>query len=170
MNEGSRGDQVLAARRETLQRLRSRGVDPFALRFQKDAGTGDIRRQFDGIEPGAETGTTRAVAGRIMLDRRHGRLAFLQIRDGSGDLQLFCSEDAMDDESWALLADLDLGDIVGATGEVVKTKRGELSIKVSTLTLLTKSLRPLPEKWHGLKDPELRIRRRYLQFATQPES
>jgi lysyl-tRNA synthetase class 2 len=170
MSEGSRGDQVLAARRESLERLRDRGVEPFALRFDKDADAAEVHREFDGIEPGAETGQIRSVAGRIVLDRRHGRLAFLQVRDRSGDLQLFCSEDAMDVESWKLLEDLDLGDIVGATGEVVKTKRGELSLKVSSLAVLSKALRPLPEKWHGLKDPELRIRRRYLQLATEPAS
>ena len=86
MPEGSRGDQVLAARRESLERLRQRGVDPFALRFDKDADTVDVRREFEGIEPGAETGERRSVAGRIVLDRHHGRLAFLQVRDRSGDL------------------------------------------------------------------------------------
>src|SRR2546423_856714 len=170
MSEGPRGDQVLAARRESLERLRGRGVEPFALRFDKDADAADVRREFDGIEPEAETGQVRSVAGRIVLDRRHGRLVFLQVRDRSGDLQLFCSEDAMDSGSWMLLEDLDLGDIVGATGEVVKTKRGELSLKASSVVVLSKALRPLPEKWHGLKDPELRIRRRYLQLATEPES
>src|SRR5437588_4836043 len=168
---GGRGDQVLAARREALERLRGRGVDPFALRFEKDADAADVRAGFDGaLEPGGESGQTRSLAGRIVLQRRHGKLAFLQIRDRSGDIQLFCSQDAMDPDSWALLGDVDLGDIVGATGEVVKTKRGELSLKVDRLVLLSKSLRPPPEKWHGLKDPELKVRRRYLQLATDLES
>ena len=166
-----RGEAVLAARREALQRLRDRGVDPFALRFDKDADAADVRAEFDeALESGGESGVTRSLAGRIVLQRRHGKLAFLQIRDRSGDIQLFCSQEAMDGESWQLLDDLDHGDIVGATGEVVKTKRGELSLKVQQLALLSKSLRPPPEKWHGLKDPDLKIRRRYLQLATDLES
>jgi lysyl-tRNA synthetase class 2 len=166
-----RGEQVLAARRESLDRLRARGVDPFALRFDKDADAAEVRAEFDdALQPGGESGATRSLAGRIVLQRRHGKLAFLQLRDRSGDIQLFCSRDAMDTDSWALLGDVDLGDIVGATGEVVKTKRGELSLKVERLVLLSKALRPPPEKWHGLKDPELKIRRRYLQLATELES
>src|SRR6266511_21840 len=168
--EGSRLDRVLAARRETLDRLRERGVAPFALSFAKDADAARILREFDALAPGEETGAVRSVAGRIVLVRRHGGLAFVIIRDRTGDLQLFCSQDAMPGESWALLDDLDLGDIVGATGPVVRTKRGEISVKPTTLTLLTKSLRPPPEKWHGIKDPELKVRRRYVQLATDLES
>src|SRR5205809_2323672 len=126
-----RGELIAAQRRESVERLRERGVEPYALSFDKDADAAEVRREFDGIEPEAATGATRSLAGRIVLLRRHGGVAFAQLRDRSGDLQLFFSQDAMAQEDWAHLDDLDLFDIVGATGEVVKTKRGELSLKVS---------------------------------------
>src|SRR5213080_2382131 len=161
-DEGGRLARVLQARRETLERLAARGITPFALGFHKDADAADVLREFDGLGAGEESGEVRSVAGRIVLFRRHGALTFVVIRDRSGGLQLFCSRAAMEPEAWALLDDLDLGDIVGATGPVVRTKRGELSVQPTTLTLLTKSLRPPPEKWAGLRDPELKLRRRYV--------
>jgi lysyl-tRNA synthetase, class II len=165
-----RGELIEAQRRETVERLRERGVEPYALGFDKDADAADVRAEFTDIEPGAETGAARSLAGRIVLLRRHGGVAFAQLRDRSGDLQLFFAQNAMSPGDWALLDNLDLFDIVGATGEVVKTKRGELSLKVTRLVLLSKALRPPPEKWHGIKDPELRLRRRYVQLAAEPES
>jgi lysyl-tRNA synthetase, class II len=167
---GSRGEQVLAARRESLERLRGKGIEPFALNFRKTADAADLHAKFDGIEPGQETGERHALAGRVVLARRHGKLAFLVVRDRSGDIQLFCSEDLLPPEGWGLIDEINLGDIVGASGEVIKTRRGELSLKVERLTMLTKSLRPMPEKWRGLQDPELRVRHRYLQLASEPES
>jgi lysyl-tRNA synthetase, class II len=162
-------EEALAARRDKLDRIREAGVEPFALRFDPDASPGDIRREFEGIEAGAETGRRVRVAGRIVLLRRHGRLSFATLRAGSGDIQLFLPADAMG-RGYDLLDHLDLGDLVGAEGEVVKTRRGELSVRVERLRLLTKALRPLPEKWHGIRDPEVRLRRRYLDLATNPES
>ncbi len=162
--------EALEARRAKLERLRARGVDPFALGFEPTADAAEVHRRFDALEAGASSGERTAVAGRVTLIRRHGKLSFLTIRDGSGDVQLFLADDALDAGGRALLDDLDLGDIVGAEGEVVKTRRGEVSVKAEHLTLLTKALRPLPEKWHGLRDPEVRFRRRHLDFATNPES
>jgi len=127
---------VLAARRETLRHLQERGVPAFALRFDKDADAADILREFsDALQPQEETGQIRRVAGRVVLVRRHGGVAFVVIRDRSGDLQLFCSRDTMSEDAWALLDDLDLGDIVGAVGPVVKTKRGEVSVKTTEIYL-----------------------------------
>jgi lysyl-tRNA synthetase class 2 len=168
--EASPAEDVLAARRAKLERLRARGVEPFALRFDRDATAAEVRERFGDLEAGASTGQTVRVAGRLMGLRRHGRLWFGVLRDTTGDLQLFLEETALGPEGWALLEDLDLGDWVGAEGEVMTTRRGELSVKASSLVLLTKSLRPLPEKWHGVRDPELRLRRRYLEFATDPGS
>src|SRR4051812_11751221 len=169
-DERGRLAAVVAARRETLQRLEERGVPAFALNFDKDADAADIVAEFDeALKPGDETDAVKSVAGRIVLLRRQGGVAFVVIRDRSGDIQLFCSRDAMDEGSWALLDDLDLGDIVGAVGPVVRTKRGEVSVKPTTLTLLTKSMRPPPEKWAGIRDPELKVRRRYLQLFAEPE-
>jgi len=160
--------EILKARRASLDHLRAGGHEPFALGFDPDGHTEDVRASFGDIADGAETGQRRKLAGRVVLARRQGKLAFLVLRDETGDLQLFCSQNSMA-ENFALLDDVDLGDIVGAEGEVVKTKRGELSLRVERLTMLTKSLRPLPEKWHGLKDPDLQQRRRYVHLIVDDE-
>ncbi|MGH2723480.1 MAG: lysine--tRNA ligase [Actinomycetota bacterium] len=160
---------VLAVRREKLQRLRARGIEPFALRFDRDATVAELRGRFGDLEAGAETGQVVRVAGRLVGLRRHGKLQFGVLRDGTGDIQLFLTEEHLGPEAFQGLEDLDLGDWVGAEGEVVTTKRGELSVRPSGLVLLSKSLRPMPEKWHGLRDVELRHRHRYLDLATNPE-
>ena len=164
--EGERPEHVLAVRREKLERLRSGGTEPYALRFDRDALAAEIQETFGDLEAGASTGKVVRVAGRLLALRRHGKLTFAVLRDASGHVQLFLAGDTLDAEGEALVEELDLGDWVGAEGEVVKTKRGELSVKPTRLTLLSKSLRPMPEKWHGLKDVELRYRRRYLDLAT----
>lgn len=166
---GGRLDEVLRARRQKLERLRERGVEPFALSFEPDRSLASIREEFASLAAGSTTSKAVRVAGRIVLLRRQGRLSFATIRDRTGDLQLFLSGDAMG-EGYALLDDLNLGDIVGAEGSVMTTKRGELSVRVEGLTLLTKALRPLPEKWHGLRDPELQQRQRHLQLISDPEA
>jgi lysyl-tRNA synthetase class 2 len=170
-DEESRGrlEEQLHARRETLQRLRAQGVEPFALSFERTASAADLHARFDGLPPASETDDIESVAGRLLLLRDFGGSVFATLRDASGDIQLFFARDHMG-EGFARVGDLDLGDIVGASGEVVKTRRGELSVKVRRLTLLTKALRPLPEKWKGLRDPEARIRQRYLEFATSLDS
>jgi lysyl-tRNA synthetase class 2 len=165
---GSRLQEVLRARRDALEGLRARGIEPFALRFDKDSDAAEIHRRFAHLEPEAESGHRAAVAGRVMLLRRHGKLSFITLGDATGQIQLLLTRQVMGD-GYDVLDLLDLGDIVGAEGQVVKTKRGELSVEVERLTLLTKTLRPLPEKWHGLRDPEARHRRRYLDLASNPE-
>jgi lysyl-tRNA synthetase class 2 len=159
----------LAARRAKLERLRARGIEPYALRFDVDASLAAIREAHAGLEAGQETDDRVRVAGRVVLQRVHGKLSFLTIRDASDDLQLFVSEGDLG-PGYGLLDDLDLGDIVGAEGRVVRTRRGELSIRVERLTVLSKALRPMPEKWKGLRDPEARQRRRHLELASNPES
>jgi lysyl-tRNA synthetase class 2 len=160
----------LDARRARLEDLRKRGVEPFALSFEPTANAAELHRRYENLDPEATTNDEVTVAGRIVLARRFGKLVFFTLRDGTGDIQLFCSQDSLDDEAFALLEDVDLGDIVGARGVVMTTKKGELSVRVAELTLLTKSLRPLPEKWHGLRDEDLQQRLRYLQLASDPES
>jgi lysyl-tRNA synthetase class 2 len=160
---------AVAARRRKLERLRARGIEPFALRFDSTASLGELHERFGHLPPDAETGDRVRVAGRIMLLRRHGQLSFATIRDRSADLQLFCTRADMGD-GYELLDDLDLWDIVGAEGDVITTRRGELSIRVERLTLLTKSLHPPPEKWSGVRDPEARYRQRYVELAQSPES
>jgi lysyl-tRNA synthetase class 2 len=163
-------EDVRAARRAKLERLRARGVEPFALRFDPDATAAEVRERFGDIEAGATTGEVVRVAGRLVGLRRLGKLTFGVLRDRTGDVQLMLERGTLGEDGSALLDDLDMGDWVGVEGEVLKTKRGELSVRPSRLSLLSKSLRPLPEKWHGLRDPELQLRQRYLQFATDPRS
>ena len=158
--------EAVRARRDKLERLRERGIDPFALSFEPTAHAADLHDRFASLDPGGSSGLHVRVAGRMALLRRHGKVSFATLRDETGDVQLFLADDTLDAESRALLDDLDLGDVVGGAGEVVKTKRGEISVKAARLTLLSKALRPPPEKWHGLRDPEVRFRQRYVDFAT----
>src|SRR5438105_4248666 len=140
--------EVLRARRAALNDLRARGVEPFALRFDKDADAADLHRRFAGMGPDQDTGAHVAVAGRIVLLRGHGGLVFATLRDGTGDIQLFMERDTMG-EAFPPVGDLDLGDIVGAVGTVITTRRGELSVTADRVMLLARALRPLPEKWKG---------------------
>jgi lysyl-tRNA synthetase class 2 len=165
---GAREREVLKARRESLERLRAAGVEPFAFGFEPTRTAAEVRERHGGLGPGQETDDEVAVAGRVVLARRFGRLVFFTLRDRSGDLQLFCDEGSMDAASFSLLEEVDLGDIVGARGRVMTTKKGELSVRVERLAMLSKALRPLPEKWHGLRDPDLQQRYRYLQLVTDP--
>jgi lysyl-tRNA synthetase, class II len=170
-DEESRGrlQEQLRARRKTVERLRSEGVEPYALSFQPTATAGDLHSRFGNLAAGEETAEFASVAGRILLLRDFGKNVFVTLRDGSGDIQLFLNRDTLG-EGFSRVGDLDLGDIIGGSGRVVKTRTGELSVKVEQLSLLTKALRPLPDKWKGLRDPEARIRQRYLEFATSLES
>ncbi|MGZ8652354.1 MAG: lysine--tRNA ligase [Actinomycetota bacterium] len=162
--------EVLRARRESLERLRESGIEPFAIAYHVDTHAADLLAEFEGrLEDEEESDRRASVAGRVVLARRHGKLTFLVMRDRTDDLQLFCEEATLG-EGYSLLDDVDLGDIVGATGRAYRTRRGELSLKVESLTMLTKALRPLPEKWHGLQDPDLQQRRRYLHLITDPKA
>ena len=171
----SREAEILAARRESLDRLEAAGMPAFALSLQAALGVeepdpvADIRSAFGDLGPGVVTDEVRTVAGRVVQRRDLGKLKFLVVRDRSADIQLFCDATVMNAEDHALLDEADLGDIVAATGHVGTTKRGELSIFVQRWAMLSKSLRPLPEKWHGLKDPDLQQRRRYLHLASDEQ-
>ena len=139
------------------------------------ASTGPTRRpsctrRDEGIDAGAEVDDTVRVAGRLMLIRRQGKLTFATLRDGTGTVQLFVSRAVIGDERHAAFDDLDLGDWVGAEGTVMKTKKGELSVKVTAFELLAKALRPLPDKWHGLADVDTRFRQRYVDLIVNEEA
>ncbi len=172
---GGREAEVLAARRESLRRLEAAGVAPFALSLGTALGVdrpdpvAGIQAAFGGQAAGEMTDEVRTVAGRVVQRRDMGKLKFLVVRDLTGELQLFCNANGMDPAAFSLLDEVDLGDIVGATGRVGVTKKGELSIFVERWAMLTKSLRPLPEKWHGLKDPDLQQRRRYLHLIADEQ-
>jgi len=162
--------EVLRARRSSRQRL---GERAFALNLEQALGVTEpdpiegIRTEFGTLGPDMVSEVRRTVAGRVVLKRDMGKLVFAVVRDRTGDLQLVANQDS-DPASLELLGDVDLGDVVGATGRVGTTRKGELSVFVDRLAMLTKALRPLPEKWHGLRDPELQQRQRYLHLATDP--
>src|SRR5438067_2103756 len=141
-----RFDDLERQRLEKVEVLRARGVDPYPVRYERTHTAAELHDAYDSLEASAETGRHVAIAGRLMLQRGHGKLAFGVLRDASGDIQLMCSLDVLGAGGLAMFQDLDLGDWVGATGEVIKTKRGELSVRADSLTLLAKDIRPLPEK------------------------
>jgi len=165
-------DQYFEDRRGKLGELAEQGHPPFGHRFPGVIANAQIRIRTDnlGLEPGqgVETETVRA-AGRIVLRRVMGKLAFLTIRDSTADLQIGISKRAVGDDLWKLVKLLDLGDILGIDGHLGRTKTGEITVWASGLTMLCKSLRPPPEKWHGLTDVDLRYRRRYIDLFSNPD-
>src|SRR5436305_2289873 len=163
--------QVLEDRREELERIREAGIEPFPHGFSGREEIGEVRVAHEGLAPGVETESRHRVAGRIVARRGHGKACFLDIRDGSGQIQLHARQDLLGQEAYALLVDLDLGDIVGAEGTAVTTRRGgDLSLSIDHWRLLAKSLRPPPDKFHGLEDTETRFRRRELDLIANEES
>jgi lysyl-tRNA synthetase class 2 len=144
-------------------------VDPYPVNFAPTAGAAALHAAHAGLAPGEGSGSRVSVAGRLMTLRRMGGLAFGVLLDGTGRLQLYADE-AVLGERLDAFTELDPGDWVGASGEVMRTRRGELSVRVEDFALLAKALRPLPEKWHGLQDVEVRHRRRYLDLATNPQA
>ena len=166
---GASADQT-EERRRKLARLRGRGDVVFPTRFDDRDEIATLHERFDSLEAGAEAPGTFRAAGRVMSRREHGKLAFLTIKDGSGHLQLFATLDALGAEAYERLLDVDVGDFVGAEGAVLKTRRGELSLRPVAWQFLSKALRPLPEKFHGLTDVETRYRRRYLDTIVNDDS
>ncbi|WP_273128759.1 lysine--tRNA ligase [Bacillus weihaiensis] len=171
MNQEELSDQ-LKVRREKLHNLRDKGLDPFGKRFERTHQTEEIIVAYENLEKeeleAKEIEVT--IAGRIMTKRGKGKAGFAHIQDLSGQIQIYVRKDAVGDEAYEIFNTADLGDIVGVTGVVFKTKVGELSIKVTSFDLLTKSLRPLPDKFHGLKDIEQRYRQRYVDLIMSPDS
>ncbi|HLA93239.1 MAG TPA: lysine--tRNA ligase [Actinomycetota bacterium] len=166
-----RESEVLRARRESRERLGDRAFAfslHDALGVTEPSSTAEIREVHGDLGPDTLTEDRRTVAGRVVLKRDIGKLVFFVLRDRTGDLQLVANQDT-EQSSFELLADVDLGDIVAATGRIGTTRKGELSVFVERLAMLSKALRPLPEKWHGLKDPDLQLRQRYLHLATDLE-
>ncbi len=159
-----------ARRLAAVEAVRAAGGDPYPVRFDRDRTAASLHEEFGGLEPGTETGVTVRVAGRIMLLRDQGKLAFATLRDGTAAIQLFVSLAVLGEEAFKGFVGLDLGDWVGVEGEVMTTRRGELSVKVATFALLAKSLRPLPDKWHGLSDVDTRFRRRYVDLIVNDDA
>ncbi|HWT91312.1 MAG TPA: lysine--tRNA ligase [Solirubrobacterales bacterium] len=163
--------QVLEDRREKLERIREAGIEPFPHEFSGREDIAEVRAAHQGLAAGMETDSRHRVAGRIVARRGHGKACFLDVRDGSGQVQLHARKDVLGDEAYDLLVDLDLGDIVGVEGTAMATRRGgELSLAIDHWRLLAKSLRPPPDKFHGLEDAETRFRRRELDLIANEES
>jgi lysyl-tRNA synthetase, class II len=152
-------------RRKKLERLRAAGIDPYSRGFKPTHSTAEARAL---LGEGDRTDPV-AVAGRMMVKRLHGGSAFADLQDGAGRLQLFASRDILGEKAFELFSDLDPGDVIGAKGPMFRTRRGESTVEVHSFQLLTKALRPLPEKWHGLKDIEIRYRQRYVDLIANPE-
>ena len=162
-------DDPIAVRRAKREALIAAGRDPYGHAFAYSHHLADLAAQYEGLEDGASTSDEVKVAGRIMAKRDQGKLAFLELRDSSGDMQLFCRINALGEDAFAELKDLDVGDWIGVRGTMMRTKRGQLSVAVDSFELLSKSLRPLPEKFHGLADKETRYRQRYVDLVMNPE-
>ncbi len=172
MDGGSTGcpptdeSELIRNRRGKLARLRERGEDPFSITgYDRTHVAADIHQSFDSLQ-----GSTVRVAGRLMARRRHGKATFADLRDGSATIQLLFRVDQLGEERYRGLDDLDDGDIVGAEGEVMKTRAGEITVAATGFVLLAKALRPPPEKWHGLRDVEIRYRRRYLDLIANEQT
>ena len=158
-------NEILRVRREKLSALQSEGRDPFQeTKFTVSHHTQEIKDQFDALE-----GTEVTIAGRLMSKRGMGKVSFCDLQDKSGRIQLYARKDEMDEEEYNRFKKFDIGDIVGVRGEVFRTQRGEMSVRGRAITLLSKSLLPLPEKFHGLTDKETRYRQRYVDLIVNPE-
>lgn len=162
-------DDPFEVRKAKLDALRASGVQPYKDRFDRTHTVAQIVETWGSLEPGEDATDTVAVAGRIVAKRDQGKILFIVIRDGITDLQLFCRLNVLGEDGYALAEDFDLGDWIGATGTVSRTRRGELSVIPTSVVLLSKSLRPLPEKFHGLTDVETRYRQRYVDLIVNPD-
>ena len=162
--------QQAAVRRQKLADLCEAGHNPFEItKYAQDAYSADLKQEFAELPAEAETGKIVSLAGRMMSKRVMGKASFAHLRDQKGDIQIFVKRDLLGEEAYAAFKKLDIGDIIGVKGEVFRTKMGEISVRISELTLLSKSLLPLPEKFHGLTDREARYRQRYVDLIVNPE-
>ena len=159
-------------RRDKMKDLMDMGIDPFGHAFKRDAKCGEIVAKYDGFskEELEEKEVHVTIAGRIMRKRRQGKAGFMNVQDVSGDIQIYCRKDVLGEEQYEIFKKNDIGDIVGIEGLVMKTDHGQLSIRAMQYTHLSKALRPLPEKFHGLTDTEERFRRRYVDLIMNPEA
>ena len=158
--------ELLRIRRDKLKALQEEGRDPFTItKFDVTHHTQDIKDNFDAME-----GQSVSVAGRLMSKRGMGKVSFCDLQDKTGRIQIYARKDEMDEDNYNRFKKYDIGDIVGVQGEVFRTQRGEMSVRARDITLLSKSLRPLPEKFHGLTDKEIRYRQRYVDLIMNPES
>ena len=170
MGEEEQVSDLLGVRRAKLERLREQGIDPFPHAFPGVTPAAEALSGWDELEPGAETDRAFRVAGRLAARRGQGKMAFLDLVDRSGRIQLQARADVLGEEPMATLLDLDLGDLLGVDGTIFRSRRGELTLRIDAFTILAKSLRPPPDKHHGLTDVETRLRRRELDLMSNEET
>ncbi len=162
-------DLMIEDRKKKLDALRKEGVNPYPYHFEHKDNAVALLKKFEHLGNHEETDHAVSIAGRIMTHRVMGKAGFAHLQDQSGRIQIYCREDILGEKEYKHFSTTDLGDIVGVKGAIFRTKMGEITIKVKTFQLLAKCLRPLPEKWHGLKDMEQRYRYRYLDLISNPE-
>ena len=162
-------DDPIEVRKAKREALIAAGVDPYGHSIERSHSVGALNEQYAHLEDGDSTEDAVTIAGRIMAKRVQGKIAFLELRESGCDIQLFCRINALGEERFADLCDLDVGDWIAVTGTMMRTRRGQLSVAVDSFELMSKSLRPLPEKFHGLQDKETRYRQRYVDLVMNPE-
>jgi lysyl-tRNA synthetase, class II len=163
-------DALSAERRKKRDVLAEQGIDPYPSRFDRTATAAELHQRHDELEADVRTGEIVRMAGRLTSIRGHGRLSFATLQDGSGSVQLLMQDSVLSEQAQLVLAHCDLGDWVGVEGEAITSRRGELSVDVRELWLLSKALRPLPDKWHGLAETDTRYRQREVDLLANPES
>lgn len=159
-------NEQMQVRLDKMHKIEEKGLKPFGYRYEFTHRSGDVKENFDAL---AEAETEVKLAGRVMAIRGHGKTCFMDMQDKDGRIQVYVRKDVLGEENYALIKMMDIGDTVGVTGTVFRTHMGEVSIKAVALEMLSKSLRPLPEKWHGLKDVETRYRQRYVDLIVNPD-
>ena len=162
-------DDPIEVRRAKREALITAGIDPYGHSVKRSHTVGELNEKYAHLEDGESTEDEVLIAGRVMAKRVQGKIAFLELRESGCDIQLFCRINALGAEAFAALCDLDVGDWIAVHGTMMRTKRGQLSVAVDSFELMSKSLRPLPEKFHGLTDKETRYRQRYVDLVMNPE-
>jgi len=163
--------EQMRVRREKLDRIKARGADPYPVGYPRTGTIAEVREKYQGLDPDIATGETVSIAGRVLLSRTGGKLCFATVREAEAEIQLMVSLDRVGAQSLAdWKTDIDLGDHVGVTGEVITSRRGELSILVGSWEITSKCLRPLPDKHKGLSDPEARVRQRYVDLIVNEDA
>ena len=159
-------------RREKMAALREQGIDPFGKRFERTANSQELKDKFADLDKEQlhELNETATIAGRLVTKRGKGKVGFAHLQDREGQIQIYVRKDEVGEENYEIFKKADLGDFLGVEGEVMRTDMGELSIKATHITHLSKALRPLPEKFHGLTDVEIIYRKRYLDLISNRES
>ncbi len=162
-------DNPIEVRLAKRAALIEQGVDPYGHAFERSAFIGDLEHSYEQLADGESTEDEVVVAGRVMAKRVQGKIIFLELMDPTGTIQLFCRINALGEDAFAALKDIDVGDWLGVQGTMMRTRRGQLSVAVHAFELLSKSIRPLPEKFHGLTDKETRYRQRYVDLVVNPD-